>query len=508
MGSVWLAQRSDGRFEGRVAVKLLNASLVGRAGGERFRREGSILARLVHPHIARLLDAGVSEWGQPYLVLEHVDGQHIDRYCDDRRLDVDARLRLFLDVAEAVSLAHANLVVHRDIKPSNVLVGKDGQVRLLDFGIAKLLEEGDEAGLETALTREGGRAFTPEFAAPEQLTGGVVTTATDVHALGTLLYLLLAGAHPAGAARSNPAQLLKAIVDTQPRRPSEAATAADAAARSTSVEGLRRELRGDLDTIVAKALKKDAAERYPSVDAMAADIRRFLAHEPIGARPDTFGYRAAKFVRRHRIGVALAGLAMIAALAGTLGHPVAGERGAPAAGRRRGAARPRHGLERVPGISAERGRARRQEASSPPTCSRRASRRRETVRERRSAAGRDPGGHRDAVHLGAALGEGATRPRTRREGGQPVERPLARARACAARSALAWPCAGEQKTRRGGDREGASPTCRRDRDTHWRAPSASPAGASSDSSPMKASPWSGTHPKPSTLSRPPECPCC
>jgi len=318
MGSVWLAERSDGRFEGRVAVKLLNASLVGRAGGERFRREGSILARLVHPHIARLLDAGVSEWGQPYLVLEYVDGQHIDRYCDDRRLDVDARLRLFLDVAEAVSLAHANLVVHRDIKPSNVLVGKDGQVRLLDFGIAKLLEEGDEAGLETALTREGGRAFTPEFAAPEQLTGGVVTTATDVHALGTLLYLLLAGAHPAGSARSNPAQLLKAIVDTQPRRPSEAAAAADAAARSTSVESLRRELRGDLDTIVAKALKKDAAERYPSVDAMAADIRRYLAHEPIGARPDTFRYRAAKFVRRHRVGVGLALLAALATAAGTL----------------------------------------------------------------------------------------------------------------------------------------------------------------------------------------------
>jgi serine/threonine-protein kinase len=318
MGTVWLARRSDGRFEGTVAVKLLNASLVGRAGEERFRREGSILARLTHQHVARLLDAGVSGWGQPYLVLEHVDGEPIDVYCDARRLGVDGRLRLFLDVADAVSQAHASLIVHRDIKPSNVLVGRDGQVKLLDFGIAKLLEDDTSAGGDTALTREGGRAFTPEFAAPEQLTGGAITTATDVHALGTLLYLLLAGEHPAGAARSSPAQLLKAIVETNPTRPSDAATESDALARSTTREGLRRELRGDLDTIVAKALKKIPAERYLSVEAMAEDIRRYLAHEPIAARPDTFGYRGTKFVRRHRLGVALAAVAAVSILAGTL----------------------------------------------------------------------------------------------------------------------------------------------------------------------------------------------
>ncbi len=321
MGSVWLARRSDGRFEGRVAVKLLNASLVGRAGEERFRREGSILARLSHPNIARLLDAGVSPSGQPYIVLEHVDGESIDRYCDARRLSVEARLRLFLDVCAAVAQAHANLIVHRDIKPSNVLVAADGQVKLLDFGIAKLLEQDSGEGEPTALTRDGGRALTPDSAAPEQLTGGAVTTATDVYALGALLYVLVSGQHPAGAARTNPAELLKAIVETDPKRPSDAATDLDAEARATTREGLRRELRGDLDTIVAKALKKSPAERYPSVTGLASDVRRYLGHQPIGARPDTIGYRAAKFVRRNRLAVGLAVLAfaaLVGGLAGTL----------------------------------------------------------------------------------------------------------------------------------------------------------------------------------------------
>jgi serine/threonine-protein kinase len=317
MGSVWLARRSDGRFEGRAAVKLLNASLVGRAGEERFRREGSILARLVHPHVARLLDAGVAPWGQPYLVLEHVDGERIDAYCDALRLGVEARLRLLLDVASAVSHAHSNLVVHRDIKPSNVLVDRGGNVKLLDFGIAKLLEEGEGSGDASALTREGGRAFTPEFAAPEQLAGGVVTTATDVHALGTLAYLLLAGTHPAGIG-TTPSEILKAIVEAVPEKPSEAATAEAAGVRGTTPDSLRRQLRGDLDTIVAKALKKSPGERYASADAMAADVRRFLGREPIAARPDTLGYRAARFVSRHRVGVALVALAAAGVLGGAL----------------------------------------------------------------------------------------------------------------------------------------------------------------------------------------------
>jgi eukaryotic-like serine/threonine-protein kinase len=316
MGSVWLARRSDGRFEGQFAVKLLNVSLVGRAGEARFEREGSILARLTHSNVARLVDAGVSSFGQPYLVLEYVQGTPIDRYCDDETLDVEGRLRLFLDVLAAVAHAHANLIVHRDIKPSNVLVATGGQVKLLDFGIAKLLEEEGGSAEATALTREGGRALTPEYAAPEQVTGGAITTATDVHALGTLLYVLLAGRHPAAGSLGSTVDLVKAIVDTEPRRLSD--TVAEpgarapevveriAAARAATPDGLRRVLKGDLDTIVARALKKDPAQRYASVTALADDLRRYLHHEPIGARPDTLTYRGAKFVRRHRGGVAAA----------------------------------------------------------------------------------------------------------------------------------------------------------------------------------------------------------
>jgi eukaryotic-like serine/threonine-protein kinase len=321
MGNVWLARRSDGRFEGTAAVKLLNASLIGRAGEERFRREGSILARLTHPHIAHLVDAGVARGGQPYIVLEHVEGEPIDRYCDTGSLDVAMRLRLFLEVLEAVAHAHANLIVHRDIKPSNVLVGTDGRAKLLDFGIAKLLEDETGSGDATALTREGGRALTPEYAAPEQVTGGAVTTATDVYALGTLLYVLLAGRHPAESALTSQALLLKAIVETDPRRPSEAVTDTDASTRATTPESLRRQLKGDLDTIVAKAMKKNPAERYASVTALGDDVRRYLAHEPIRARPDTFAYRAAKFVQRNRATVGLAAMALVAlcsGLAGTL----------------------------------------------------------------------------------------------------------------------------------------------------------------------------------------------
>jgi eukaryotic-like serine/threonine-protein kinase len=319
MGSVWLARRSDGRYEGTAAVKLLNVSLIGRAGEERFRREGSILARLTHPHIAHLVDAGVSPNGQPYMVLEHVEGEPIDRYCDTRSLGVRARLRVVLDVLEAVAHAHKNLIVHRDIKPSNVLVGTDGRVKLLDFGIAKLLDDEASPGEATALTREGSRALTPAYAAPEQVAGGVVTTSTDVFALGTLLYVILAGRHPAESALTSPVLLLKAIVESDPKPPSEAVTAADATTRGATRDGLSRLLKGDLDTIVAKALKKNPTERYATVTALGEDIGRYLAREPIRARPDTALYRTTKFIERNRATVGLAALALIALCAGLAG---------------------------------------------------------------------------------------------------------------------------------------------------------------------------------------------
>jgi eukaryotic-like serine/threonine-protein kinase len=331
-GSVWLAERCDGRFKGQAAVKLLNPALIPRAGEERFRREGSILASLTDPRIARLIDAGVSPAGQPYLVLEHVDGQAIDRYCHERRLDVRARLRLFIDVLEAVAHAHANLTVHRDIKPANVLVSTDGQVKLLDFGIARLVHPGGEwpgarSPESSAVNREVGGALTPEFAAPEQLAGGLVTTATDVYALGVLLYILLTGQHPAGDDARSPATLVRAILTKSPRRLPDAlsgpaggaqASAEQAARCDTTPRGLRRLLGGDLDAIVARALKKEPADRYPSVTAFADDLRRFLKGEPVSARPATFRYRAAMFARRNAVGLALfvaVGL-LIAALAG------------------------------------------------------------------------------------------------------------------------------------------------------------------------------------------------
>jgi serine/threonine protein kinase/tetratricopeptide (TPR) repeat protein len=289
MGSVWLAERVDGRFEGRVAVKLLNVSLVGRSGEARFTQEGRILARLQHPRIARLIDAGTTGIGQPYLVLDYVEGLPIDRYCDGQQLDVRARLRLFLDVLAAVAHAHANLVVHRDLKPSNVLVTAAGQVTLLDFGIARLVQGGHDALGDAHLTREGDALMTPAYAAPEQVQRGAITTATDIHALGVLLHVLLSGMHPSEPHLDQPAELLRAIADIDPPRMSSRVTGR-----------LRQTLRGDLDAVVAMALRKRPEDRYASVDAFASDLRRYLADEPVVARAPSAFYRTAKFVRRHR----------------------------------------------------------------------------------------------------------------------------------------------------------------------------------------------------------------
>lgn len=326
MGTVWLAERNDGRFERRVAVKVLNIALMGGGGDERFKREGRILGRLTHPHIAELIDAGVSQAGQPFLVLEYVEGDHINRYCDQCRLDIRARIQLFLDVLQAVAQAHANLIVHRDLKPSNILVRSDGQVKLLDFGIAKLLE-GDGHGAESPLTLEGGRAMTPQYAAPEQMKGEAVTTATDVYALGVLLYVLLTGQHPAGPGSRTAASLMKAVLDTEATRPSavvvtpqtDGEITAAASKRGTTPDKLSRLLRGDLDTVALKALKKEPKERYRSVTALDDDLRRYLRDEPISARPDTLAYRGTKFVRRHSVAVALAAVAIVGTAAGVAG---------------------------------------------------------------------------------------------------------------------------------------------------------------------------------------------
>jgi eukaryotic-like serine/threonine-protein kinase len=329
MGSVWLAERIDGRFERRVAVKFLNIALMGRGGEERFKREGKILGLLVHEHIAELLDAGVTTAGQPYLVLEYVEGDQVDRYCDDRRLDVQARLRIFLDVLGAVAKAHANLIVHRDLKPSNILIRNDNCVKLLDFGIAKLVEGDDHAEARQGFTVAGGQVLTPQYAAPEQLQGEAITIATDVYALGVLLYLLLTGRHPTGdSRRQSPADLVKAIVDCDPVRASdivkqtrtiEDLALTNAYDRGSTPERLRRVLRGDLDTIIAKALKKQPAERYTSATAFADDLRRYLENRPISARPDALSYRAVKFTRRNRVAVGLAALAFVGTAAGITG---------------------------------------------------------------------------------------------------------------------------------------------------------------------------------------------
>jgi len=307
MGSVWRARRADGRFEGKVAIKFVHAAWIGRSGEQRFLTEGKLLGRLDHPHIARLLDAGVLEATQPYLVLEYVDGAPIDVYCEGRSLGTEVRVRLFLDVLDAVAHAHSNLIVHRDLKPSNIFVTGDGTVKLLDFGIAKLLDEG--SGTIPA-TQSIAVALTPQYAAPEQLLSQPVTTATDTYALGLVLYLLLSGSHPFADKTRSQAELIRAVATDGPRH-------ASSVAQLSAVP--RRSLEGDLDNILHKSLKKDPAARYASASDFAQDLRRFLDHMPVTARPDTLGYRAAKFGRRHRVGVALSSLTLTAILAGLVG---------------------------------------------------------------------------------------------------------------------------------------------------------------------------------------------
>ena len=333
MASVWLARRSDGRHEGQAAIKLMHGRLHGTQASQRFEREGRILARLEHPHIARLLDAGVAsdgDGGQPYLVLELVRGEAIDRWCDERRLDVEGRLRLFVDVALAVAAAHAKLVVHRDLKPGNVLVDAQGQVKLLDFGIARLLEDGEDGAAPSGAsasfaTRTGQRAYTPAWAAPEQVRGESVSTATDVWALGVLLCQLLTGRHPSGLPwTSDLTAWMHAAALPDMKRPSLLASQGDdaaalAAARGLPPQRLAKRLQGELDQIVLRAVAEEPGRRYASAQALADDVQRHLRNEPVSAVADTMGYRAAKFVRRNRLTVGAASVTLLALLAGVLG---------------------------------------------------------------------------------------------------------------------------------------------------------------------------------------------
>ena len=312
MAAVFEAERSDGAFDRRVAIKILEG-IRHHEVADRFRAERQILSSLDHPNIARLLDGGTTPAGQPFLVMELVDGEPVTRWADRRRLDVSARIELFEQVAEAVWHAHQHLVVHRDLKPSNVLVRHDDEdVKLLDFGIAKILQTDTAEEVTLGVTRW----MTPRYAAPEQILGRPVTTATDVHGLGVLLYELLTGSHPfAGEDRSG-FEVERAICEDSPPAPSLVVRDPEAAeARGLSAHQLRHRLSGDLDAIVLKALRKDPTDRYLSVQALLEDLERFRRRFPVRARDGLWSYRAARFTGRHRVGVGVGAAVLALALA-------------------------------------------------------------------------------------------------------------------------------------------------------------------------------------------------
>jgi len=317
-GTVFLGERADKQFSGKVAVKVVDRAAAADLG-MRFRAERQILASLNHPNIARLIDAGETEDSQAYLVMEYIEGQPLDQYCDERRLDLRKRLKLFIDICAAVQYAHQNLIIHRDLKPANILVTADGTAKLLDFGIAKLLHHGNGSNTASELTRMNERLLTPEYASPEQIIGGPVTTASDVYSLGIVLYRLLAGVRPydlSGA--TSQLEMERSICVADPPRPSasllramqsptaqgEQPIAAVALARSLSPERLRRRLVGDLDSIVMRALRKEPQHRYSSVERLVADIRHYLDNEPVQARQGNWIYYTQRFVRRHTTAVA------------------------------------------------------------------------------------------------------------------------------------------------------------------------------------------------------------
>ncbi|HSM15348.1 MAG TPA: serine/threonine-protein kinase, partial [Thermoanaerobaculia bacterium] len=324
MGVVWLGERTDDAFDHRVAIKVLAGVRSSSEAVRRFEQERRILARLKHPHIAHLVDGGVDRRGLPYLVLEHVEGEPVDVYCDRHRLPIEQRIRLVVEIATALQAAHRSLVVHRDIKPSNLLVTAEGDVKLLDFGIAKLLDPELE---DADLTDLDGRPMTPTYASPEQVNAEPITTASDVYQLGLLLYELVTGRRPQAARTSSLAELVELVCRHEPMPPSRAVVAAEegdetersAALRGSTPARLARRFRPDLDAVVARALAKDPEQRYETAAELAADLERFLGGRPVHARRATFGYRASKWLRRN---AALAAAGGVAALL-TVGYAVA-----------------------------------------------------------------------------------------------------------------------------------------------------------------------------------------
>jgi serine/threonine protein kinase len=330
MAVVYLAERADGQFRQEVALKLLSAGLVASHVGRRFDRERQILAHARHPGVARLLDGGAGPSGRPYLVMEYVDGRPIDRYCDEERLTLEARLDLFLQVARVVEDAHRNLIVHRDIKPSNILVTGEGHAKLLDFGIAKLLDPEATSSGEAPVSGSAIRLMTPAYASPEQVRGNPVTTASDTYQLGLLLYILLTGRFPYDLGDGDPAERMRAIVQREPLRPSSAASAPEgwsppgqdprtpgeiAYARGTTASRLRGALSGDLDAILCRALGKEPESRYGSVAQLIEDIQQYKEGRTVTARPDTWAYRTGKLIRRHAAVFATAAIAALLVLA-------------------------------------------------------------------------------------------------------------------------------------------------------------------------------------------------
>ncbi len=315
MGSVWLAERIDGRLKRQVALKFPYAGPQQRQLAERLGRERDILARLEHPNIARLYDADVTSLGQPFLVLEYVDGVPINEYCDQHRLGIRERMILYLQVLGALRYAHSHLVIHRDLKPSNIFVTTDGVVRLLDFGIAKLVSAGDS--LHSALTQLSGRMLTPDYASPEQINGQLITTASDVYSLGVVLYELLTGARPYRLKRDSRASLEEAIAEADVIPPSRAILDAEAAQRrGASPRKVARLLRGDVDAIIHKALQKRTADRYASVDAYMQDIKHWLDDEMVEAQRPSTWYGMLKVVRRHRLVFAAVAAVFLSLIAG------------------------------------------------------------------------------------------------------------------------------------------------------------------------------------------------